>query len=381
MKHTILIFFTLIYGLKLFSQNPVADFDVNIIYKCGFATTEFINNSQNADTFFWDTNGNGDFFETFEPNGSNIGTDKSWTVTLIAIGNGMSDTLSKQVDIFQTRANFSYSLQDTNGFAPTNVEFINQSFTREEDTLTLNWDFGDGFHSDLENPVHNYTTPNTYFVKLTGLKNSDCELSSSDYIIVKDTAQKGEFDFITSDCYNDYEIPPCGYEKHFEIGNDSLLIYGFYDGNCGTTKTATIRYSGDTVLVRTWEVGPLTTCYCGYCFEIGIPNISQDSAIVKFNNQIYMARISGILKRSNIEKSINIYPNPTSNFLIVDFYDSHFNNLSYEILDINGVQRQSGVLNQQNKIKINRQKLTKGFYIIVLKNENEIKYTKKLILY
>ena len=380
MKHTIITFLIILVGLKLLSQNPVADFDVNVIYKCGYATTEFVNNSQNADTFLWDDNGTGVFFETFEPIGSNIGIDMSWIVTLIAIGNGMSDTLSKQVDVFHTRVNFSFTFLDTNIYAPLDVELLNTSSIRDEDTLTYYWDFGDGYFSEEESPIHTFIEPETYYVTLNGLKNGNCELSTSDYIIVKDTAQRGEFDFITGGCYNDYETPPCGYDKHFDIVNDTLLIYGFYYGNCGTTKTATLRFSSDTVIVRTWEVGPMTTCSCGYCFEIVVPNITLDSTVVKFNNEIYIARISGIQEKIKNVKAINIYPNPTNNSLSVEILDPQDNNFNYEIIDLKGIIKQSGVINHQKKIQIDRQKIPEGFYIIVLKKDNEIKYTKRIII-
>ena len=67
MKQAVIIFAIVLLTTKLFSQNPIADFDVIVNYECGKATTEFINNSENADSFLWDDNGTGVFFEIFEP--------------------------------------------------------------------------------------------------------------------------------------------------------------------------------------------------------------------------------------------------------------------------------------------------------------------------
>jgi hypothetical protein len=105
-------------GVALHCQNPIADFEVIINYKCGYATTEFKNHSVNADTFLWVIEGNGYYYETFEPRGSNIGTNKKCIVTLIAKGNGLSDTLSKEIKILNTKVKFDKILADTNSYAP-----------------------------------------------------------------------------------------------------------------------------------------------------------------------------------------------------------------------------------------------------------------------
>ncbi|RPJ23944.1 MAG: hypothetical protein EHM25_14935, partial [Nitrosopumilales archaeon] len=131
---TKLTLFLIFSSYIVFGQNPIADFQVNIDYKCGYATTEFINNSVDADTFLWDINGTGYYIETYEPRGSNIGIDKKWIVTLIAKQNGLSDTLSKEFEIFNTKIKFDTILTDIFGYAPLTVGFSNVSEIREGDT-------------------------------------------------------------------------------------------------------------------------------------------------------------------------------------------------------------------------------------------------------
>jgi hypothetical protein len=379
MKHSFFIFILVQIGLIAYCQNPIADFEVNVIFKCGYATTEFKNNSINADTFLWDYDGTGYFLQIYEPRGSNIGINKSWIVTLIAKENGLSDTLSKQVEVFNTIIRFDRTFDDTNLFAPLNVNFINQSEIREEDTLSYSWDFGDGQQSDEENPLHIYSEPKTYYVTLRGLKTNGCELIFSDYIIVKDTAQKGEFGLITSNCINENETPSCGYDIHYEKRNDSLIIYGFYSGNCGTYKTATIRYSGDTVKIKTWEVGPLTTCSCGYCFEIDILNITQDSVIVLFNNEIVLSSSSSIPDQEITNSNLKIFPNPVNNILTLNIQDFIACDCEYKILDINGRIIQKGLLNNQSQIKL--KSIEKGAYFICVRNKIDNKeYITRFII-
>ena len=86
MKYILTLLFLTFWSYFSFCQNPVADFEFHVDYKCGYATTEFINKSTNADTFLWDKLGNGYFTEIYEPRGSNMTLNKKWIVTLIAKG-------------------------------------------------------------------------------------------------------------------------------------------------------------------------------------------------------------------------------------------------------------------------------------------------------
>ena len=54
MKHTALIIIHVLLCSILSAQNPVADFEVNVIYNCGSAKTEFVNKSQNAEKYLWE---------------------------------------------------------------------------------------------------------------------------------------------------------------------------------------------------------------------------------------------------------------------------------------------------------------------------------------
>lgn len=364
---TQLILVMLFSAYLAFSQNPIADFEVNVDYKCGYATTEFINNSENADVFLWDVRGTGYFIEVYEPVGSNLGGRRTWTVTLIAKQNGLSDTLSKEVEVFNSMVQYEMSALDTNSYAPFTVEFLNTSEVREGDDLIYQWDFGDGTQSDEINATHTYDLPNTYHITLIGTKSDGCELSYSDFVIVKDTSQRGEFEFLTTDCLDEFETPPCGYDKHYKLIHDSLIVYGFYYGNCGTQKTATVRYSGDTVKIKTWEVGLLATCSCGYCFEIAIPNITNDSTIVTFDGDILQSATN--INEQEIEKaSIIIFPNPAHNYITLNIENVDLNDFEYKILNVIGQVLKVGKLNGESQIELGD--IEKGVYILRVSNEN-----------
>lgn len=375
MKYFLLFLLITLEVIAAFSQKPVADFEVIVDYKCGYVTTEFINQSVNADTFLWDENDTGHFTEIYEPRGTNFSSDKEWTATLIAIGNGLRDTTSKQVVVSQTRLDFDYAFIDSNQYAPTDVQFINQSQVRDEDTLVYSWDFGNDYSSGQTNPVFTYNKPGTYYITLNGTKNNNCDLSFSDYLIVKDTAQKGEVELNISGCYDDYQPTPCGDDINYKITNDSIIFKGYYHGNCGTYKTATIRESNDSVFFKIWEVGPRTTCSCGNCFDVSFP-FKKDSAIVIYNDEVLATNIPLI---DNNVSDIKVYPNPTEDFLNIELNQIFSGNYSYSILDMEGKKLQTGELTKK-KIKINQSKITHGLYILFLYKNSKIILREKIMV-
>ena len=71
-------------------------------------------------------------------------------------------------------------------------------------------------------------------------------------------------------------------------------------------------------------------------------------------------------------KKINIYPNPTSDFILV----SEFNrNEGYAIYNISGVKVQSGVILENNKIDVRN--LANGMYFFKVDNSIAIKFIKE----
>ncbi len=75
-------------------------------------------------------------------------------------------------------AGAGFSGTPTSGPAPLRVQFNANS---GPGTATWSWDFGDGSYGSGTNPVHTYTTPGSYTVKLTvrqGLANVDYPASA-----------------------------------------------------------------------------------------------------------------------------------------------------------------------------------------------------------
>jgi hypothetical protein len=361
-------------SLTVYSQKPVADFKVNVEHKCGYVTTEYINQSVNADTFLWDTYDIGYYTEIYEPRGTNFSSDKEWTVTLIAIGNGLRDTVSKLITVSQTRLDFDYAFV-TNQYAPAKVQFINKSQVIDEDTLQYTWNFGNDSTSKQVSPVYTYQQPGTYYFTLNGKKNDNCELSISDYLVVKDTAQRGEAELNLSGCYDGYEYLECSKDIQYEITSDSITFKGYYYGNCGTHKTATIRQRMDSVFFRIWETGPLTTCNCGFCFNVSFP-FKKDSAIVIYKDEVLS---TNIIPDDYKKPTIKIYPKPADDILNIDLSKPASGSNTYTIVNMNGKKLQTGELNKEH-IHLNRSKLANGVYILIIYDNSKVLLKEKILL-
>lgn len=88
----------------------------------------------------------------------------------------------------------------------------------------------------------------------------------------------------------------------------------------------------------------------------------------------YFKQFEGVDIYTKTESSINTYPNPAKNFLIIDAED--YDCYTYEIISASGTVQQSGIL--LPSIDISR--LSDGVKLIVVKDDNEnVLYTSRFI--
>jgi PKD repeat protein len=114
-----------------------------------------------------------------------------YNVTLIVVGPDGSDALKKVAYITvypqgSTPPVAAFSASLTSGTVPLAVTFIDQSTGTP---TSWNWDFGDGTHSSVQNPIHKYTKEGKYTVSLKVNNSVDSNtVTKSNYAIV--TASK-----------------------------------------------------------------------------------------------------------------------------------------------------------------------------------------------
>lgn len=380
MKNIIIILTFILFNQNIsFCQSAVTDFTYDIRkVNCDYYLADFYYTStstEDADSCCWDF-GDGVLKCRSNTNAASHNYSKpgTFSVTLTLWKGGIKSSITK-IDLVRVSTpptpNFELIISDTNLHAPLDVVFQNTTELGDCEEVNYTWNFGDGNSSQDKNPEYIFNNPKTYYVSLYVSDTLGCEKEYSDYVVVKDTAQIGEFEFIKSDCINDNETSTCGYDKNYKLINDSLIIYGLYYGNCGTQKTATIRYDGDTVIIKTWEVGPLTTCSCGNCFEIIIPNITKDSVIIIFDGEKISSIQTNIVEHKNKNLEISVFPNPTDDFLTLVAKGIDLTDFKYKVLNTEGRIIKTGILNDE--FQIDTQNLTSDIYMLLISDIKEKK--------
>lgn len=159
-----------------------ANFIADPIEGCFPLEVNFTNTSINSNTFVWDF---GDESGSIEKN--TVHTYNSpgiYTVTLIAYVDslcGFNDTTQATITIYgYPEADFTFSPNPTAVFTPT--YFTDESF----DAAEWYWEFGDGFTSTEENPIHIYPIAGIFEVCLTVTNEFGCESKICDTIIIEE---------------------------------------------------------------------------------------------------------------------------------------------------------------------------------------------------
>jgi len=122
----------------------------------------------------------------------------------------------------------------------------------------------------------------------------------------------------------------------------------------------------------------LDTLHCNANFTIYLKdNLTNDTC----HFTIWWSCTEGISEIAINENQINIYPNPASNLLNIEFSNSYFNDgkpSQIKIVNVLGESiYKSTISNQQSTINLSQ--LPKGFYFVIAEKNNRI-LKKKLII-
>lgn len=165
------------------AQVPVAAFSMDTMSGCAPLTVQFTNNSVNATSFHWDF-GNGNTSVLQNPVNIYL-YDGLYSVSLIVAGvGGSSDTLTL-VDVIKTISKpvVGFTVQNTSSCLDGNIFSFTDTTSQAAYWL---WDFGDGYISTQQDPLHTYDMAGTYTVTLIAGNNDSCEalLTKSSFITV-----------------------------------------------------------------------------------------------------------------------------------------------------------------------------------------------------
>jgi gliding motility-associated-like protein len=126
-----------------------------------------------------------------------------------------------------------FALSDSMGNCPPlQVRFTNRSANYS----SLQWDFGDGSFSTLENPVHFYNFPGTYFSKVLIRGPGGCEDSMIREIVVRGPQGSFSYSPLTG-------CRPLTVQLKAAIRDKESLFWDFNDGGTSATGNTTTNYT------------------------------------------------------------------------------------------------------------------------------------------
>jgi len=184
------------------------------------------------DTWTWDINGDGVTDGTTESMTVYYGTVGTYTVTHSAsssvTGASDSETKTNYITVINgvgcIGCNFTANI--TSGQAPLTVQFSDLS-TGTPDAWY--WDFGDGYTSTEQNPVHTYSSTGSYDVEFTAT-NTTAGISKT----------KAKTDYIT---VSGPSAPTCDFTANVTYGNAPLTVL-FTDTSTGNPTSWTWEIDG-----------------------------------------------------------------------------------------------------------------------------------------
>lgn len=114
----------------------------------------------------------------------NYNLEGNYTVKLLVTApNGCVDSISHNLTVYPKPA-VLFSLNNITQCIKGNLYIINNSSSISSGTLSYNWTFGDGITSTLINPVHTYSLPGNFIIKLVTLSDKGCKDSLSQTVVV-----------------------------------------------------------------------------------------------------------------------------------------------------------------------------------------------------
>jgi len=212
----------------------VAGIKASPISGCSPLPVVFQDNSAGATSWNWNF-GNGVTSTAQNPGTQLYVTAGTYTVTLI-INGGSKAT---QVITVNKSPTANFTVDDSTGCFPLNVNFTDQSAPGAAPIVAWRWDFGDGDTSAVKNPSHTYTGAANYPVTLQVIDQNGCSgnLTKSSYIKVPNGVTASFTTTASSGC----KIPITIQLNNTSTGvpgSTNSYTWNFGDGSANSTATS-----------------------------------------------------------------------------------------------------------------------------------------------
>lgn len=121
----------------------------------------------------------------------------------------------------------------------TSITFTNNSTIQQGNINQWNWNFGDGSPvSNLQNPVHTYTTAGSFAVTLTITSNMGCSATTTSVVVVNPKPNSG-FNVLSNSCSKNINFTNT---SSVSSGNITSYAWNFGDGGISTAASPTYSY-------------------------------------------------------------------------------------------------------------------------------------------
>jgi PKD repeat protein len=280
-------------------------------------------------------------------------TDGLYTVTLVLTNAcGETDTVTSDIQVCDIiSGNIAYSF--------TGTTFSFDGSGSSTNAVDFQWYFGDGGQDTVSNPSYTYTSSGTYNVSL--VVTNACGESDSVTIPVTVCAKPN-----ASWTFSVIQTSPFGMEVQFDASSSTGAIsYSWDFGDGGTNNT-----SG-------FPIHTYNTPGFFYVVTLIVYNSCGDSDTLRSS----LASIG--LDNPQLGDELNIYPNPTSDFVQINWSGLPTDDpVHIELVDVQGrsVQSFDRELNQGNlELRLDLTGLAKGPYFIRMR-QGRRELLRKLIL-
>lgn len=229
------------------------------------------------------------------------------------------------------------------------------------------WDFGDGNTSNLINPTHTYLNPGAYTYCLTV---DNCPMVCNNIYVI--------------DCYSNFTHFPDSFNNSIinvinnAQGSPINYFWDFGDGNTSTMAYPQHTYTNSGTYYVCLTVDDGGNCIDTYCDSISGGQIIKQNG---FSINVFPNNINEV--KSNLS-NLNVFPNPSSNYLNIELYLNSRDNYNIFITDLYGriiKTIDASNLNKGNNIvKCSLQNIPLGLYLLNIKSSTEY-FTEKIIVH
>lgn len=237
-------------------------------------------------------------------------------------------------------------------------------------------------------------TGNNYILKNTGTQNNDYARVNLNTLSLNDSAfVHAEMHWVSPDPIQPFMTNTAISPRRFwkidvikKAGTEIAATF-YYDGsntNLGF-ENPIINQEDSVIMLYRKNAGSPWVKWQNFSISKGLPtdkrgNITANN-IISGEYAIGAADFQVGLEPNNMkEQNFSVFPNPANEILTISMNNNQLQNISIDLMDINGKIVLSKNFQQSKTIQMNTQNLASGSYVLMLRSKEEILESQKIII-